>query len=95
MPIGWSLLVWLIIILVTYVLCRKFYILPWDSLVLSVLFGYVFLLIFAPFGSVYDRTNPWLIMYILVVVTSPFILAVYIIQNAIKHKSSTNGVFKI
>lgn len=89
-----ALLIWVIIVVVTYIIAKKSYIYSWESFVLAILFGYLFLLIFSPWKEVYDRNNPWLIIYIGISVISPIILAVYVVKTTIVHKSKTNNLFR-
>jgi hypothetical protein len=96
LSLTWSLLIWLIVVLVAYVIARKRYIEMWDAAVLAILFGYLFMLLFVPFGAVYARdnlSNPWIFVYITISVLSPLLLAVYIFQNALKHRSKNNTLF--
>lgn len=92
MHLGWSLFIWLVIVLLAYIISRKSYVTPRASLVLAVLFGYIYLLIFVPFGSVYDRNNPWMIPYLIVMIISPLILAVFIVRAAIRSKDTKNAL---
>ena len=96
--LGWSILIWFLIVVIVFVIARKQYIAMWDAFVLAILFGYLFLIIFVPFGSVYAgvnvMSNPWTYFYITVSVLSPLILAIYIVRNALRNKSKRNSIFK-
>ena len=93
--LGWSIFVWLLVLLAVYGIARYFYVKPWDSLVLAILMGYLFLLVFVPFGSAYSRSDPWVALYIVIAVTSPLVLAVYIILCASSNRAVDNGVLSL
>lgn len=94
MNIGWSLLVWAIVFTVVLLVSRKAYLTWWNAFIMATLFGFLFLLIFMPFGSVYDKTNPWIVLYLVIMVISPLILAIFIIRCTLKNKSSSNSLTK-
>jgi len=91
--LGWGLLIWLIIVLFIFVIARKLYITLVNSFMLAILFGLLFLLIFVPFSTGYDRTDPWLVIYITVLIISPVILAIYIVKTAVTGKTDNNKLF--
>ena len=91
-PIAWALLIWIIVVISTFIISKKLYIATWESFILAILFGYVFIIIFVPFRLNFDNENLWIIGYVIVTVMSPLLLAVYIINNAIKAKVQTNSI---
>ena len=94
MNLGWSLLVWALVFLIVLLVSRKAYLTWWNAFILATLFGFLFLLIFMPFGSVYDKSNPWVVIYLIIMVLSPLVLAIYVIRSAIHTKSTSNSLMK-
>ena len=96
LSLTWSISIWAIVVIITYVVARKQRIMVWDSIILAILLGYLFLLLFAPFGAMYIKygMSPWIFIYVTISVLSPLLLAVYIFRNAIRHRSKSTNLIR-
>ena len=91
----WGLLIWLVIFIVTYLIARKMYIPYRNASIVALLFAYTYMLVVMPFNNYETKLNFWTVLYLLIAIISPLVLAVYVLFTATSVKSTDNSLFKL
>ena len=91
----WGLLIWLLILIGVYLLARKMYIPFRNAFVIALLFAYTYLLIVMPFANYETKLDIWTVLYLIIAIVSPLVLAVYILFVATSRRVDDNSMFKL
>ena len=91
----WGLLIWLLILIGVYLIARKMYIPYRNAFIVALLLAYTYLLIVMPFANYETKLDIWTVLYLLIAVISPLVLAVYILFVATSTRVNDNSLLKL
>lgn len=91
-----SIILYFIIVLITYLIAQKYQITKWSSLVLALLVGIISLSLVFPISSIENVSisDPFVYIYTIIQLTTVFVILWYIIYSALTDRKCIYKIYE-